>query len=274
MGEAKRRRRKFLDGKPFCILCGGNAPAETEDHIPPKAMFKDHLWPEEHSYPACKKCNNDSRQEDLLVSFLARLGHEDVTESQLIETQRLMRGMTNNHSKLTREMMNVSVRQKRNFSVKTGMQPFGDSYKDVPILHLPIEIRSAIETFAAKLTKALYYKITNQPFPNDGAISLRWYTNAQLLQNPHDYLEDVMKMLHFTNEIKREKLSLRNQFDYVYSMSDDNSLGLMACKIGVSLLFIVIFSLDPSVVDDTISKAVEQTKNHNNVFKRIYWPKQ
>jgi len=273
MGEAKRRKTKFLDGKPFCILCGGGIPAETEDHIPPKAMFKDHLWPENHSYPACKKCNHDSRQEDLLVSFLVRLGHEDVTESQIFETQKLMRGMTNNHLKITRKMMNVSVRKKRNFSVKTGLQPYGDSYSDVPLLNLPEEMRSAIETFAAKLTKALYYKITKHPFPNNGAIRLRWYSNAQLLQSPQDHLEKAMKMLHFTNEIKREKLNLRDQFDYVYSMADDNSLGMMACKLGVSLLFFVIFSIDPSVVDETINKAEEETQNHSDVFKRIYWPK-
>ena len=73
MGSATRRRKLFLKENPLCAFCGGAEAATTIEHCPPKALFKNKIWPEGFEFPACSKCNNDTSDYDLIVSVIARL---------------------------------------------------------------------------------------------------------------------------------------------------------------------------------------------------------
>jgi hypothetical protein len=39
----------FKAEHPFCCFCGGQAPTEQIDHVPPCSIFDDRIWPE--GYP-------------------------------------------------------------------------------------------------------------------------------------------------------------------------------------------------------------------------------
>jgi hypothetical protein len=73
MGSATRHRKAFLIANPVCAFCGGNTPAATIEHCPPRAMFQRRQWPEGFEFPACEACNQDTGDDDLVVAMLARM---------------------------------------------------------------------------------------------------------------------------------------------------------------------------------------------------------
>ena len=46
MGDKQRRLAMLAAAGAKCISCGGQAAATTEEHYPPRALFRDRAWPE------------------------------------------------------------------------------------------------------------------------------------------------------------------------------------------------------------------------------------
>jgi hypothetical protein len=45
------------------------------------------------------------------------------------------------------------------------------------------EMRQAIDVLAAKLAKGIYWRHTQDIFPNDGGLAMTWYTNADVARD-------------------------------------------------------------------------------------------
>lgn len=58
----------------FCLYCG--RPADTREHVPPKALLEQ-PWPNNlRTVPACGDCNGSwSLDEEYLAIVLAQIGH-------------------------------------------------------------------------------------------------------------------------------------------------------------------------------------------------------
>jgi hypothetical protein len=73
VGEAKRKKGKLIGAGSPCIFCGGQRVATTQEHCPPRALFREKKWPEGYVFPACEECNWGTSDDDLMVAFLAHL---------------------------------------------------------------------------------------------------------------------------------------------------------------------------------------------------------
>lgn len=268
MGEAKRKLEFFLENSPFCILCGGHKKAETRDHIPPKSMFLMGLWPEGYVFPACETCNKGSSQDDQLVAFIAKMCHDMSPEDFERELKKQIHGIQYIDKNFFSYMFNVSLRQKRNFAKKAKLaKRQGESLADIPMVRIPPRAAKAVEVFAAKVTKAVYYKITTKILPLEAAIYFAWYTNEQTVKGETQFLDEIMQGLIGEAQIKRDKVNLNDQFYYSYAVSPEHDLMMMVCFIGKSFCFISMLSVNPLM----IQKIFDKTKREP--LKRIYWPK-
>jgi len=72
LGPANPRRQRGQ--KQFCLYCG--CPADSREHVPPKALLEE-PWPNNlRTVPACGECNRSwSLDEEYLAIVLAHVGH-------------------------------------------------------------------------------------------------------------------------------------------------------------------------------------------------------
>ena len=110
----RMRRRVFLAKHPTCIFCGGETPATTEDHVPSRQLFHGRNWPEEFIFPACQRCNADTRHEEQVVAMLARLYPDAETEEKRKEMERIIKAVDSNYPEVLVEMQ-PSSHQVRGF---------------------------------------------------------------------------------------------------------------------------------------------------------------
>ena len=73
MVNAEGYAKNLAEAVRMCIFCGGNKPATTMEHCPPRAMFQNRQWPEGFEFPACADCNHGTGDVDVLIAMLARM---------------------------------------------------------------------------------------------------------------------------------------------------------------------------------------------------------
>ena len=65
--------QRLLYAHPLCCFCGGEEKAVNLDHQPARIMFPDGHRPKGVEFPACAARNQQTRQDEALVAFLARV---------------------------------------------------------------------------------------------------------------------------------------------------------------------------------------------------------
>src|SRR5438309_3008238 len=113
MGTGKRFHDLFLEKHPICCFCGGAARAETIDHVPPRTLFRDRRWPEGFIFPACNRCNDVTRKDELLVAMLGRMFPDAEKVEHKKEITSLMEGVNNNFPGLLASMHVPRARERR-----------------------------------------------------------------------------------------------------------------------------------------------------------------
>jgi hypothetical protein len=69
----KRAHSAVLEACPYCIYCGGEVPAVSIDHVPPRAMFRGRRRPKGLEFASCKNCNEGTGRADLVAALLSRV---------------------------------------------------------------------------------------------------------------------------------------------------------------------------------------------------------
>src|SRR3990172_1584845 len=118
MSESRAKRshkQRFLAENPFCCFCGGNARATTVDHVPSIQMFSLRLRPQGLEVPACRSCNQVTRQHEQVAAILGRVYPDGRTEAERDETTQIMRHVQHNNPGLFDEML-PSARQHTRFA--------------------------------------------------------------------------------------------------------------------------------------------------------------
>jgi hypothetical protein len=135
----------------------------------------------------------------------------------------------------------------RRLGRKVGLRPGpGETYKELPVVKLPMEAHKSVSVLAAKLTKAIYFKQTSAIFPRDGGIMFQWFTNAQKMEHGRIALLDALA--HFTAMSapkRRNGKDLTDQFDYKYSIDAFGELHILQVVFGDVFGFVAIFSQVP-----------------------------
>lgn len=190
MGEAKLKKHSHLalrSGQFTCIYCGIKK-SNTVDHMPPRTVFDNKQRPDVLVFPSCKQCNELTRKNDAIISWLSRLHHGKGTTSISPEFEKLSRGMLR-YPDLVREF---KFREPVRY-IQNGQGIITPT--DLLTIDLgPITI-AAIEQFALKFTLAMHWHASGDIVPSDAPIWIMTATN-------HHYM---------TNSIVREILSLFKQ---------------------------------------------------------------
>ena len=96
MGEAKNKRRRFLERHPLCCFCGGLTPAITIDHVPARTCFAGRAAPEGFEFPACVACQSATRLDEMAFGFAVRMFDRNGANYRRDEVQKALVGLRNN----------------------------------------------------------------------------------------------------------------------------------------------------------------------------------
>ncbi len=201
MGEAKSRlsfSRRIQRQQPFCVYCGGNFPSADIDHVPPICLFDARQRPKEPVVSVCKTCHEGTRQMDQIVSFISRFYPDPKTELQRLEAREAIRAVFKNYPALPLELGN------------------GEDYGDVGFAlrgNGPI-LSSVMTRFAARIGFALYYITLKRIIPINGAVFVRWYSNADAFDGKLP--NELISFLGPERTLEQGQFNVRDQFTYSY----------------------------------------------------------
>jgi len=244
----KRRRTEFFSKHPYCCFCGGHEPAVEEDHVPARAIFDRRHWPEGYNFPACKSCNEITRQDEKVVAFLSRLGpteNDQYTPIQKAEIIRCMEAMNRAHPEAMRSMQ-LSANEVRHQLKRHGLtRPPGMSLKDIPFFSIGRpEFVVPIRNFGIKLFCALHYKHAGSIAPPTSEIGIRFLSNMQVNVLSEDIL-NIFKLFGGRPTVARSKNELDDQFHYIFAVTTEKSTSAYLCRFRQSFLLMGILTADP-----------------------------
>lgn len=273
MGDAKKKRQRTFELQPWCIYCGGTEVATTEDHCPPRSLFLNKAWPVGYVFSSCESCNSTSARIEQVVALLARLDpREDQTPQQENEFLRLLSGVKNNNKGVIDGMVSMSTNQKRRRAKKLGIKPpDGQAYGELPIVAIHPQMEVAVEVFAAKLSKALFYLHTGKILPRDSPIFFNWLTNANILAD-QNWLDVFMKTLGGTASLQRNSADLSSQFDYKFGIDGEQRFAAFTPYFGGSFGFAALTAPDPTRLRELLARVKKRKGAAHDVFKEIYYP--
>lgn len=240
MGKKARRSEKFRRENPTCCYCGGST--ETEDHVPPKAAFFHKRWPADHVFPACRDCNERTRDSDTVFGALVRyLGWDD--ELRDADGERSSELLSN----LASRYPGAFPKQIPYLAESKIRRRYGISINDGVAVHIPNEaVEHVLRTFR-KLGVAFRYRYTklNPPLDHIVDVSLNW--NAALI--PTEDITEVFRLgraTHWTISSGR----FNGQFIYSMDYNEDEDLFAVVAKFGGA--FLGIASVFPGSLQDSV----------------------
>jgi hypothetical protein len=240
VGRARQKHLlRFLADHPTCCFCGGETPATTFDHVPPKSLFTRSRWPEGYRFPACWLCNNSTSAIDQIVGALARMNRvSDPNDPRAAETDAVIREFVRRYPRLALSLKKVPARVVRK-AIRDGVierQP-GRTLVEHPILSVPPELYKMLQLFGAKLALAFHYKHANRIVPKDASIVVRCYSNVQAMtgQIPPEILAISTQA---PPTLRREGHVLVDQFDYRYAVGAAGEMGTYTIAIGKMFLIV------------------------------------
>lgn len=269
MGDAKRRAKAFKDANHPCIFCGGIRLATTQEHCPPRAMFREKHAPEGYVFPACEPCNHGTSDQDVMVSFMAHL-----TAGRAQEGRGLMYQVKRQFPAALPQMFDMGAIEARAAARRLNMRPQpGQTYQDLGLAHVPDDMRPSVRTFACKLTKAAIWLHSHKIFPNEGSIGFLWFTNAQRLEHGEiPALEAFRRITAFGPELRRNGKDLLDQFDYRYAESDDGSYYALTAVIGEVFGFATLASPKAGLLERIDQELKEKTGKDRSPFEFVTGP--
>jgi hypothetical protein len=254
MGERKSKVQRFIKAHPKCIFCGGAKDATTIEHCPPRALFQSRIAPEGFEFPSCAKCNNYSSDEDLIVAVIVRMGSPKFGDSDG-KLKGMMMNLNRQRPEFYKTFLPSAIEARAN-NRQLGIEPeSGQTHQEAGVLNVNDETRLAIRVFAKKLAKGILYKETNLILKNDDCLVLNWFTNANVIR---DGGYKVFELLNHINgkspKVSRANVVLNNQFEYKFSISDDQNLILIQAKFGESFGLVILGSRMPKYLENLLAK--------------------
>lgn len=174
MGEAKKKRERFLAANPICCFCGGSEPATTIDHVPPRTCFPDRIGPEGFEFPACVWCQIASRKDEMALGFYVRLIDHDMQNYREDQSTKALVGLRNNLPELMPRFDLPGSKKRRSYQSFGVEKPQGVFSSDLPIVGVPEEAHEPILRYARKMACALFYREMGRPTPLDYSVWATW----------------------------------------------------------------------------------------------------
>lgn len=287
MSKQALTTKEFLEQNPYCCFCGGQVPATTRDHIPPKIVFENKVWPDGFEFPACAGCNSATRLFDQEFGLLSCFGglESGPTQDELAQFQKVLRGVANNNLQLAVALRMRSNQKRREFKEKGHKIEPGITYGEIPIIQMPPRADLAGEVIAFKLGCALHYKHFNRILPITGKVVSAIRTNYRVITEgiPTNFISTTT----LAYIPKRGGKDLSKQFAYRLALDRKAHAGFFMCKFRDSLQIEAITIEKPSAYSFNFSeiptvreflgglalraKALEYLSTHG-IINAKFWP--
>ena len=243
MREAKQKRRRhatILADGACCIYCGGEASADTVEHMPPIIMFDQRQRPKGLEFPTCKACNHGTRLSDQVASLLARTYPESNTEANRAEFKKLLIAASNNAPGLLEEMHVGRGGQK----IAKSEIPNMPSGTGVLRANGPI-LRGHMEVFGAKLGLALHFELHGSPVPPAGGVLPLYFTNVNAARG--ELPIEVIELLPEKRTLAQGAKHVQNQFEYSYVTTTEAKHSVFYAVFRQSFAILACTALDRSI---------------------------
>lgn len=242
--QARLNSEEYFTKNPFCIFCGGTTRANTREHCPPRALFQLRNWPEGFEFPSCLSCNAGTADDDVLVSLLGRMdpfAHSGDLDGKV---SGLIKNANKQYPDLLQQMLSMTASESRKAARALNIKPpRGHTYQQIGIVKVTDDIDKAVCNLARKLSKAIYFKATENIFPTCGSIQLHWFTNADFFKyGTFPALDSFANIQSVKPVLVRNGKDLSDQFDYRYSFSEDHGLAVLRAVFGKSFGIVTIMS--------------------------------
>lgn len=237
LGEARRRRGKFLEAHPVCCFCGGVKAATTVDHIPSRDCFKGRAFPEEFEFPACEGCQALTAKDEQVFSFVVQMVDRNPSNYDRAKARRAIQGIKNNFPHLAPGVIDDPKEKFRALAHLGQPIPVLTPAVKIPLVTLPLEIRPHIDQAARKLLLALYYKELGQIVGPGFRIWLSWNFASDL--RAMESILEVAKMARFRTVGFRRNVQFGDQFGYRWDRSeppDKDDLFMFVAQFGQGMV--------------------------------------
>lgn len=251
MGEAKQKSRnnkQILLENPRCIYCA--LPANTVEHMPPKAMFKDRFRLSGMEFGCCEACNGGTKGADAIASFLALLSPTDDphNEWQLPVILRLLDTSERLAPGFKAELLKQQTTEKGFRANQSGfLEPVTKIVANGPI------IKRNMTAFSAKLAMALFREHVGKPLTEGSGVFVRWFLNAGLSEKQALH---YLRILPISSELRMGRQTSIKQFRYYYNC-DEKSLIMAMIGFHSNLHILVAATSDMHTYGETFSKYKE-----------------
>ena len=240
MSQKKARKAAFFKAHPICCFCGGETLATTEDHIPGRTIFEKKAWPEGFVFPACKPCNGDSSDDEVVLALLARLGERKKTDIQEKELQSKIYEFRKQLPEIAKNIRGYTRPKERRLIESFNISPWNnETNQPRKAAVFPRETFERVERFGRKLGKALHYLHTQKILPKEGIVKCKAITNAQLNLLADDFFQAALQAQANIN-IVRSAQPLTDQFVYRFLIDKETLLGLYIVAFGIDAILLLI----------------------------------
>ena len=139
-----------------------------------------------------------------------------------------------------------SVREARTYNRLYRIVPKpGQTHQDASPVKITPEMQKAVEAFSKKLAKALYFLELGKIFPSHGCLALRWFTNAELLENDSYPAFQMLEGLSGRAPLlKRGGKVLNDQFSYKFTTPSDADMFVLQASFGSAFGLLIFGSSD------------------------------
>jgi hypothetical protein len=262
MGSKKAKKLKFLHDHPTCCFCGGLTKSEEPDHIPSRALFDDRQWPEGFEFPACIRCNRVTRYDEEIVSFISRLYPDPVGAKRTGEFQKICASINKYRPAVMEEVQGTSNQKKRALKENGFVLEPGQAAGNAPFIHIGPLVNASVTNFARKLILALYYKHTGKILSHNAGIATRWFSNLEVAKGKLP--PELAQYIQGYPDIVRCNTTIKDQFSYGYTFSDNKRLSIFLIFIRRSFAIVGAVNLDSTKFElPEIAKILGPYKHEN-----------
>lgn len=237
MGRNRRTTSaKFFALHPYCCLCGGSVRATTIEHAPPISLFLDRILPSnDHTVPACVRCNNGTRKLDQVATLAALIQGSATKISDKTYAEKTIEGVANNIPEAL-PLFRIGEGSDINLTIDDSVFELSTAPVD------PLLFEIYLDPWAAKQAFALYYLKTGKPLTADARVVVRWITSIDV--NSSSVPMEFLNVLQNNGSLAQGSKNSKSQFEYRWQLEEtygcfaltlhDSSIALLAVYIDTS----------------------------------------
>jgi hypothetical protein len=243
MGAAKNKTRRFLNEHPKCCFCGGIAPSTSIDHIPARTCFVGRQYPETFEFPACQRCQEASRLDELAFAFYVRALDGNPANFDEKSAEKMITGLANNLPHLLPNPF-IDGRRKRVALRKMGLsKPDHMLARQIPVIEINPELHERMDRYTRKIACAIYYREQGRIATAEHRVVASWGLVADRV-----FMKSAEGFINMTPLItigKRINVDIGDQFGYRCNKCDAPDVMAVLAAFGQGVVLQILIA-DPA----------------------------